>query len=86
MKRKKQSIIRLTVAALLTLYLGSYALCRVTGGMTHTANVLNLSIDGRYHMIYARSRSSSLGSFAETVFLPLREAEARYHGRGGRLD
>jgi hypothetical protein len=84
MKRGKTWIAAL--AAVLVLYLAGYAVCRGTKVLVHTANVLNLDFHGRYHMIRVADRESAPARIAGWIFLPLREIEARYHGRGGRLD
>ena len=75
----------LAVAVFLLLYFGGYAVCRRAGVLVHTANVLNVDFHGRYHMIHASRVRGPLGRATEVLYWPLREVEARWHGRGGRL-
>ncbi len=84
MTRKRT--IGLAVAALLLLYSAGYAACRMTKALIHTSCILNVDSHGRYHMIHVRDESSLAGRVAGRLFWPLRELEARWHSRGGRLD
>jgi hypothetical protein len=86
MKQKKKLIIGLSVLAFLLVYSLGYALCRKTKTLVHTACVLNVDFHGRYHMIHIGPDDSALANLAGSVFWPLREIEARYHGRDGRRD
>ena len=84
MKRKTKWI--MVVVVLLVLYLAGYGICRRTRVLLHTSNVLNLDIHGRYHLVVVENEESALARFAGHTYWPVRELEARYHGRGGRLD
>lgn len=82
----RKDIIGLVLAALLLVYVGGYAVCRSGNLLVHTACVLNVDSHGRYHVIHTRSHDALAGHAVEILFWPLREIEATWHGRGGRLD
>jgi hypothetical protein len=80
-----KKLIRVAVA-LLVLYLAGYAACRKAHVLVHTAHILNLDFEGRYHQVDVEHPESLLGRCAGHVFWPLREIESTWHERSGRLD
>jgi hypothetical protein len=83
---KKTTLLALVIAAMLvSLYLGGYGVCRETRILIHTSSVLNVEFHDQYHRIDVRDRGV-MASVTGYFFWPLRDAEAKWHGRDDRLD
>jgi len=76
MTAKKTCVV---LVGVLTAYLLGYVACRGSRVFVHTASILNLDFEGRYHMIHVADNTSPFARLAGKAYWPLREIEARLY-------